>query len=706
MRASLFSCLIVATLAGCSDLALSFRQNEVASVQRSGETHIALLAVEPWSQVVDAISPDFAITPATALTEALPRVSALEEKLLDVFAAKLGLGLPTESLASTQTTDLAEGTVTGQRTLTEESGALPGSDLLPALGDRSARTLSGLKEETREATLTRSDPLLRYQAANAIYQYVQVLQRLIRSTPSYDNFVPYLVTFQITSVPYTRHQPYDVYVSLSFYPKLLDPGANKRAHYPLLPIVVPVMITDNVEAQSVSRAAELIRQFSLAAQGTIGGVAAALGINTLSDRSAAVFGTDLTSTFTVGRTAQNGLTAVLGAPRNPVSDYAMVRRTHNVSLLIMVPRDIAEAEAQFLNVPGGEGRDAARRDGGPATVKAQPLKPEHCEHPSTQKMCLERRLQVFFHTELRRPDEVGPPLSTQAHGDPGSVDRVLTLMKELGLERPGISGSKTCGAKSFDEFIRNNIRLVPMADYETFTKRLTGCDPEYLPVEALYHVFIDAYGNSPGFRTTTLVLPKIEAETGEMRIAGRTSRANHTGSVGAFDDGVGRMSVEVAGVTGKLAPGTIATLELRRQDGVYVPFNATEMRVDKGRLVAMFPSAKALGVANVRPSGSRLILRRPTTSAAGPGWHEDRFTRVVYHVRAAAKPSAAAGAKSAAAQMTVNVAPDGTVTVTAPAAPVPKSQPKGAPAAGAQPAGGAGTDGAAATGGPSARAPS
>lgn len=678
MKRKLAALTVSSLLAGCSDVALTFRQNEVDSVQQSGETHIALLAVEPWSDVVKDISPDFALTPGAALEAALPRVSAFEEKLLDVFAAKIGLGLPTSTETSTLTssfssqrtrsddappTSSSENSRSGERTINEAPGELPGADVIPSIGDRSAAALPGLSETTRNAVLERSDPMLRYQAANAIYQYVQVLQRLVRTTPEYDGFTPYLATFQITSVPYARHQPYDLYLNFSFFPKVKDFPAigdapAPRLHFDKLPIVIPVLITDNVEGQSVSRAAELIRQFSLAAQGITGGVAAALGINTLSDRSAAVFGTDLTSTFTVGRTAQNGMTAILGAPRNPVSDYAMVRRTHNVSLLIMVPDEIAKAKKNFLSPDGSV---TVQFDDQP---KSEELTHNFCSKSQNfVAHCIERRLQVFFNTELRRPDKPGTVLPLQSPSDPNSLKRAQKFIDENRLD---IRLNSNCEAESF---YRELILTVPQADYGRFIAEFSKCATDTRYAEFLYHGLIDVAANSPGARTTTIVLPEIKRPTTDDRLF---TIADSTAPIAAFDNGVNEMVVEAAGVVGTLEKGTVAVLNLKTASGARIPMVAEEVGVKNGKLVAKFLSPKALGVDSAAVKGGELILRYPDPEKSSERevvWKKRSFKRVVYAVQLAKKTDA----KPSAQNMTVDVQPDGSVMIKMPAAEKPKA---------------------------------
>lgn len=621
MRRLFLSVAAAALLAGCAPAGLQFRQNEVGSVIEAGETHVSVLSVTPWEEIRASLSPNFDLTADEAVLAAIPRISAFEEKALDLFAAKLGFGLPQTSVSATRATDLATGGVTGNLTETAAPGELPGADVLPELRgkDRKVSDLPGFSPAFREGAVGGSDPFLRYQAANAVFQYVKVLERLVRDTPQYEGYTPFLVTMQITSFPFARHQPYDLYLDMSFFPRTRGETDVKLD----TPIVVPVMITDNLQGEAVSRAAETIRQFSLAAEALTGGIAGALGLTSVSERAASVAGTDLTSTFTVGRTTENALVAVLGAARNPVSDYAMVRRTHNVSVLLFVPKATAEAPTQF----DGSG--------------------------------LLRRVDVLTTMALRRPDETGAPLPLALKSFPKSGKRVADRIAELGAQ----SVPEAC--------VQDLFAYLTNSDYQGFVDKVASCDGDRASAPILYHVMADVYGQSPGFRTTTIPLPPAKAAptvTFEIPTGVRL--------VAAFDsEKDGAMSIEIPGTSGRTPKGAEAVLTLKSKSGVATPFVAGAIAAAKGKLVLAFPSPLALGMAGVKETGGSLTLN----------WVEgvtplSRTFAVVYQPRPfkakPAKPAAAATPKGATTE-TVKV--ETTRTETVKTTPPPAAAPAPAP---------------------------
>ncbi|MGG7566581.1 hypothetical protein ACQ5SO_10525 [Rhodovulum sp. DZ06] len=567
----------LALLAGCTGLP-DLRQNDVRSVIEAGETQVALLAVQPWKKASEQLAPKFELDGAGALAAAIPRTGALEEKLLRAFTGELQVAPPTTSVTSTRTVtndSTAETPTTdiGSRTLARGDGQLPGTPAA-AGATRTASSQPGLPQDAAKTALAGDDPLLRYQTAAAIKQYVEILNSLLANTPKIDDYEPFLVTLQVSSFPYARHQPYDVYVDMSFFSRFEDgraapeipaeaSGAFSAAA--AQPVIYPVLVTDNLEGRSASRSAELVRQLGFAAKILQGGFAAGLGLSSLNERATAVFGTDLTSTFTIGKTAENALTAVLGAPRNPISDYAMVRRTHNVSLLVLVPKGNASAKTVMQGAAGAGG-------------DLRPL----------------RALDLYSTTELRRPDQVGEPLPL-VHDQAAYNAQVLETLRARGVlgQCPAWSDAQTL------KFAGTLFGHVSQADFGRFMIAVDRECPGMTMHQALYHVITDLYGKSSGFRTTVIPLPAPpeppkkaapkKPPTAFLPDAGQ--------SVAVYDDpAAGTMALVLTGAPGALPSDFAATLELRSTGGLTIPLVNDGAMASGRKLSLTFPSAAALGI--------------------------------------------------------------------------------------------------------------
>lgn len=576
---------ILGLLSACTTELPEPRPVLVDSVAEAGETHISVLSVEAWDTARSALNVRFNLDAKTALSEAIPRTSTYEERLLDIFAANLKVGLPQTSVSSSSNTD-AQGVTTRTRSETGRDGTLPGDDVIPSPGDRDVNQLPGLESEQREQVLAQNDPLLKYQTARTIQQYVTVLDRVIENAPQIDDYEAFLVTMQVTSFPYSKHQPYDIYLDISFFPKEERDEKNPMA----APVIYPVLITDNLEGQSVSRSAELVRQIGLAANVLSSGLAGSLGLSSFNARAGAVFGTDLTSTFTVGKSSENSMTVVLGAARNPVSDYAMIRRTHNVSVLMLLPKEILT-------------RKGTRR-----------------------------AVDMLTTTELRRPDRKSVPMQLRTPHSSG-FDTAMALAHER-----GIAGEVS--DKELEALINEAWEHQVAGDYLAFKQFADG--KGYANAPLLYHVVGDVYGKSPNFKTTAIPLPRKSPRPKPAPFC------VDPGSAGAFDDPKnGEMRVVLTGASGRKPGDLTATLHLKVGQITY-PFVASQIAMSDGKLVMVFPSAARAGLDNVSADGGSLSLG--TSAKTCEQVKQSSASQIVYTVapkaqantdQASAKPASA-----------------------------------------------------------------
>lgn len=553
------------TLAACETQLPKPRPVEVSSVAEAGETHIAVMSVEPWASAKKALSVKFDLDAAKALEEAIPRTSSYEERLLDIFAANLKVAPAQTSIAETLVEKTGADPVTS-RTTTRSDGVLPGEDVIPATPTRSVNDLPGLGADQRTSALSGNDPLLKYQTARTIQQYVTVLDRIVENAPSLNGYTPYLATLQVTSFPYSKHQPYDVYVDLSFFSGKPEPRAAAAVKSTGVdwakwrsPVVYPVLITDNLEAQSTSRAAELVRQIGLAGNVLSAGFAGSLGLNSFNARAGAVFGTDLTSTFTVGKTSENSVSVVLGAARNPISDYAMIRRTHNISMLLFVPDEI---------------------------MKDTKLYSAELDYPTNAA------IDVLLSTELRTPNKKSDPLPTR---------RADLTFEDVRAEVLGKTGPLPSSNVQVDTAIDAAFRAATSGDVSGYLNNPSIADFPYK--ETLYHTVVDILARSPGFRTTRISLPTPlpEKKPNQFCIQPQV--------VAAFDDpNTGEMRVDVPEATGDTPKDLAAVLTLRGAK-VSAPFVATKVAVDKGKLTMIFPSAALRGLTKISASKGVLSLK-------------------------------------------------------------------------------------------------
>jgi hypothetical protein len=347
---------------GCADTRLTHPVS-VASRDQAAAVLLSVSAVAPWEQVAEAVQPSFALTGDQALQQVAPVTQRIQEQVLSAFGVSLGLGLPQSSSASSITR--TESGTTSTTTSTTQPGVVPPAPSgIPAGGQ-----LPPGVALTGDAGL---DPILKYQAAAALYQAVQLMNREVQLAASRRCFMPYLVRLKLTVVPYRRNLPYDLHARISFFsdnatlskspspqlsqgspegpltietrpaspPPRSATSASKDGcdNAKELPQVLPLLVTDDLERALKLRAVETARQIGLALSFMYQGVGGSLGANRVTQALDAISGQDINTRLTVTRLSDNTLYTRIGAAYQATAGAALVGQTNDISLILLVPR--------------------------------------------------------------------------------------------------------------------------------------------------------------------------------------------------------------------------------------------------------------------------------------------------------------------------------------------------------------------------------
>ncbi|MEM1094576.1 MAG: hypothetical protein AAGJ10_08235 [Bacteroidota bacterium] len=359
----LLFCVAFGGAFGCSgpeQVALG-EYNRVAWQDSAGTTHFTVLSVAPWHSYVEDLQVQFPISAKAALEQVLPTTNTLSQSILQASGFSAQFGPASVRNSQTVSTDTSS-TVT---TNSAESAAVP-----PSLFDSTA---SGGRTATLNSVgqSLSIDPMLRHMAALALFQEVKLLNRVIEDAAFRYDYHPYIIRLQVGMMPYARNQPYDLYADVSFFnefssgipfdqfdsfqerysplgsdgpnnpPDIIDSDSttSSSALPPLLnPIVLPLLVTDNLEGMLQSRSASQIQQLVLGLGLLNSTFSAGINAREFTERVQAAFGRDLNSLMTVGQSTENSLRIRLGAMLSPASRYNMVPRTHNITLVLLVPK--------------------------------------------------------------------------------------------------------------------------------------------------------------------------------------------------------------------------------------------------------------------------------------------------------------------------------------------------------------------------------
>ena len=457
-------------LAGCPNDDWTSEAHIPDDQSKAGSVNLAVTLVAPWATFVESLKPGLlqlhgheTLDGDSAYKTVIPQTNVLEEKLLDALGVSAKLGLPTSSITRSATSSDNDGTVTGSSSVTKERGpGTPPECTGAELATKSASGQPGVPEGSRTVA---KDPMLAYNAATALYQEVQLLNRYVQNAAQKHGYYPYLVRLQIGVMPNARSQPYDVFTTLSFFPeaddvlalksqldriktllsnKSVEIGHEKKFKATLEGIannpaelkkqqlnpkdvekkldgskarlnrlneeykgydteqrsiaqrynvarnmkgvitelrkayVLPLLVTDNLEGTLRSRSAETLRQLSFALSFLIQGFAGNVGLDKVSDKLKSALGTDINGLLTVGQVNDNSILVRLGAARQPGSDYGIIPRTHNISLLLMVPNEFANGE-NFDPSVKVVGRSTFRHATKGTPLKKRDFRAEHTE---------------------------------------------------------------------------------------------------------------------------------------------------------------------------------------------------------------------------------------------------------------------------------------------------------------------------------------
>jgi hypothetical protein len=365
------ACAILAggQLAGCASTGIP-RSEPVASQPLAGTVLIAPTGVPPWEDVAPALKPNFALTGDQALSQVLQTTESIDDRVMTSLGFSLAAGLPTHSTSFNSTTT-SGGTSPGTVS-TETTTRAPGT--APTFADLSAAGVS-LPGGTPFTGTLGLDPILRYKAAYALYQSVQLLNQYTDNATNRTCYVPYVVQLKLTVVNYRPRLPYSVNSHIGFFyngktptPLSLARGKAERDRIAaggkaetttaergptpvpsaelaadcqlpdLVPAVIPLLVTDDVQVAVKSRAAEAASQIAGALSGLIGGVGIGANAKYAKTSLTAIANHDLTSTLTIGRESENTLLAVITPNNQASNDPALVSQSYDVAVLVLIPR--------------------------------------------------------------------------------------------------------------------------------------------------------------------------------------------------------------------------------------------------------------------------------------------------------------------------------------------------------------------------------
>lgn len=631
-------------LLGCAQIPL-FRPSTVPSREDAAAVTISATAI-PWATISTAVQPNFSMpTGDAALAQIAPITSQMEQQVLSAFGASAQLGLAQGAIQSNSVSNVA-GSTTNSSTTTNNGNTTTttasGSSAPPTVstttttsqagtggGNTSVTTTTNSSSQQIAAALPQTnsaipagatalaptplsgapgiDPILKYQAALALYQEVQLMNNEVQDIAARRCFVPYMVQIKFAVLPYRQHLPYDLHARVSFFPDSVlsqasaAPTKSLREIAPqyytdtnsctaltstnVLPKVVPILVTDDVERAVKSSSVEVAKQLSLAISAISPAVAAGGGLNALQQDLNAVSGQEINSRLTVTRQSDNTIYARIGAAEDPTSGLSLIGQTYDVSVLLLVPTGLFQSQAGAL---------AASET---ANVRVVTY--------------LEFR-DSMNGTEL--PERMG----SYSNESVGTIrDTFNSVSPYLGTFWDSLSPTKQYN------FIDAITPALQVSDYESFRQALLALKnegPEHgdttLPSNSVSSANVYAAHFGEIWTRLTTLLTDSEYENATIELHGPDPISIAAQSATLFDDGKQSSQATLYQASG-IVPGQInAKLVLTSPQPATLVAQSIVFDPKEGNLSFAFPSLKAWGLAGGSVTGSIVVLNNPCDSAA------------------------------------------------------------------------------------------
>lgn len=343
LRGKLATVLLSALLTSCGSLQtgdFGIEENEVESRFAAGTVEIASFQPIPWFTIVDDLKPKFDIKSAKPLlVEVGPVVGGDDYRASRRLAADLGISLAGDVSESTQTneatttTDALGATQSTSSSTTSDQSSKTTPDEI-SVDPAASSSLIGSPGDLAGFTF---DPDLKYRAATALFQNIQLLDKYLETPPGDPSKDAYLMRVQLTVSPFAHQMPYDVYTLLGF--RTESDGPNYR--------IFPLIIADNLERINTRRITESLKAIELAIGGRSGSVSAGAGLEAALDKLRTLIGSDLNSLVTYSQPDDESLSVRLAAPFNSKSGYETRARTYDVMFVVVFDQIPAGSESKF-----------------------------------------------------------------------------------------------------------------------------------------------------------------------------------------------------------------------------------------------------------------------------------------------------------------------------------------------------------------------
>jgi hypothetical protein len=330
---------LLTLLAACAPLSSDWKPTKLHSQGEAGEVLLMVTSVTPWSQIADALQPEFKLKGNDAYSSILPVSQRLTRQALQALGISAAAGLPgTATTGAVVRATPANGAITVDGTVTNtvtpgtiatQTPTLPAGAVLPSL--------------TSGADDPAVDPLLRYQAARSLFEAVTMMDREVLNAAVRACYVPYLIRLRLTVQSKLPALDYNLHTRVAFFvrgerqSRSYEPQGCKYAGKHA-PIVVPLVASDDIERAITQQANAVARQIGIALNGMIHGIGLGAATSNLDQVQEGILGQDYNTRLSVARETDNVLSVRINATMQGINKRALVDQPYEVATVLLVPR--------------------------------------------------------------------------------------------------------------------------------------------------------------------------------------------------------------------------------------------------------------------------------------------------------------------------------------------------------------------------------
>jgi hypothetical protein len=280
-----------------------------------GGEYISIIGARALDEVIDELQPQFNLTAEEALQKAVP--DTLNSSATTSSSSKFALQIMLAQI------------------LNSTNGSNSAISSQP----------SSLDILTNFPFALSVDPMLQYRAAASLYENVKLLNRSLKDIPRFDGYVPYIVTIQISLIPYRHEAPYDTYADVAFFTDSNTAPESPGPASETIPMVYPMPTSDALEMSNDQQSRNQLRELNVVLEAATHGVGVQAATEQQKQRNETSSGYNLNSLVTVGRISQNCMQVRIGA-RNAagLEQFNMLPETRNVTFLVFAPKDAKELQ--------------------------------------------------------------------------------------------------------------------------------------------------------------------------------------------------------------------------------------------------------------------------------------------------------------------------------------------------------------------------